>query len=95
MAKICSQKWHKNHHKLVKNSCIYIISSVFESINVRVISYIHAKKIFLKYLCIYFHIFAEIEMMRNEIIGQHFETVFFFGGGQGIFYFFGKWVVYI
>ena len=33
LAKICSQKWHKNDHKLVKNSSIYIISSVFESIN--------------------------------------------------------------
>ena len=30
LAKICSQKWHKNDHILVKNSCIYIISSVLK-----------------------------------------------------------------
>ena len=41
--RICSQKWHKNDHKLVKNSCIYIISSVFESINMPYLIFMQRK----------------------------------------------------
>ena len=50
LANICSQKWHKNDYKLVKNSCMYITSSVFESINMSYLIFMQ-RKTFLKYLC--------------------------------------------